>query len=110
MFRWFICISIMIYKEVMAHLGSRQDRWRPSWIFVNLGHFHHADHSRFFTLARRPYFQAITVEKLNKAILLRLNHLFTGLLCFMHTILMDNLDVISITGTERITIEAYHFS
>ena len=69
----------MIYKEVMAHFGSRQNRWRPSWIFVNLGHFQCADHGRFFILARRPYFQAITVEKLNKAILLRLNHLFTGL-------------------------------
>ena len=79
MFRWFICISIMIYKEVMTHLGSRQNRWRPSWIFENSGHFHQADHGRFFTLVRRPYFQAKTVEKLNKAILLRLNHLFTGL-------------------------------
>ena len=70
----------MIYKEVMAHFGSRQNRWRPSWIFVNLGHFHHADHGRFFILARRPYFQANTVEKLNKAILLTLNHLFIGLI------------------------------
>ena len=67
----------------MAHLGSRQDRWRPSWIFVNLGHFQHSDCGRFFTLARRPYFQAKAVEKLNKAILLALKHLFTGLpLCF----------------------------